>query len=289
MAESLMRTPWWTSYFSFKPRKIDMVSSTLGSPTRTGWNRRSRAASFSIYFRYSLRVVAPTHRRVPLARAGLSILEASTAPSAAPAPTTVWSSSIKRIISPSAASTSFKTALSRSSNSPRYLAPAISAPISRATSRRFFKVSETSPSTIRCARPSTMAVLPTPGSPISTGLFFVRRESTWTMRRISSSRPMTGSNLPSRARSVRSRLNFSSAWYLSSGLGSVMRCSPLISFKTLNMESRVTPAWDNILAASPVFSSAIAKKICSMLTYSSFILVAWANASSSMALLLGEI
>ena len=44
-----------------------------------------------------------------------------------------------------------------------------------------------------------MAVLPTPGSPINTGLFLVRRESTWIVRRISSSRPMTGSSLPSRA------------------------------------------------------------------------------------------
>ena len=32
--------------------------------------------------------------------------------------------------------------------------------------------------TMRCASPSTMAVLPTPGSPMSTGLFFVRRDST---------------------------------------------------------------------------------------------------------------
>ena len=54
----------------------------------------------------------------------------------------------------------------------------------------------TSPSTMRCASPSTTAVLPTPGSPMSTGLFFVRRESTWTTRRISASRPMTGSSLP---------------------------------------------------------------------------------------------
>ena len=52
----------------------------------------------------------------------------------------------------------------------------------------------------RCAGPgpSTMAVLPTPGSPISTGLFLVRRDSTWMTRRISSSRPMTGSSLPCR-------------------------------------------------------------------------------------------
>ena len=56
-----------------------------------------------------------------------------------------------------------------------------------------------------------MAVLPTPGSPISTGLFFVRRLSTWTMRRISSSRPITGSILPASARAVRSTANLESA------------------------------------------------------------------------------
>jgi hypothetical protein len=60
--------------------------------------------------------------------------------------------------------------------------------------------------------PSAIAVLPTPGSPISTGLFFVRRESTWITRRISSSRPTTGSSLPCSAASVRSRPNLESAW-----------------------------------------------------------------------------
>ena len=54
-----MRTPWWTSYRSLSPRRIAIVSSTLGSPTYTGWKRRSRAASFSMYFWYSLSVVAP--------------------------------------------------------------------------------------------------------------------------------------------------------------------------------------------------------------------------------------
>ncbi len=53
-----------------------------------------------------------------------------------------------------------------------------------------------------------MAVLPTPGSPISTGLFLVLRLSTWMTRLISSSRPMTGSSLPSRAIAVRSRVYF---------------------------------------------------------------------------------
>ena len=79
---------------------------------------------------------------------------------------------------------------------------------------------------MRWARPSTIAVLPTPGSPIRTGLFLVRRERTWMTRRISSSRPMTGSSLPSSAACVRSRPNFSSDWYLSSGFWSVTRCGP---------------------------------------------------------------
>ena len=39
--------------------------------------------------------------------------------------------------------------------------------------------SGTSPRTMRWASPSTIAVLPTPGSPISTGLFFVLRDRIW--------------------------------------------------------------------------------------------------------------
>ena len=78
--------------------------------------------------------------------------------------------------------------------------------MSSATSSRFRSDSGTSPFTIRWARPSTIAVLPTPGSPISTGLFLVRRESTCITRRTSSSRPMTGSSFPFRASSVRFRV-----------------------------------------------------------------------------------
>ena len=66
-------------------------------------------------------------RSSPRASAGLSRLAASIAPSAAPAPTSVCSSSMKRMIWPCAASTSLSTALSRSSNSPRNFAPATSA------------------------------------------------------------------------------------------------------------------------------------------------------------------
>ena len=187
-----------------------MASSTEGSWTRTCWNRRSRAASFSMV-RYSFNVVAPTQCSSPRARAGLSILEASIAPSAAPAPTSVWISSIKRMISPWRFSTSFNTAFRRSSNSPLYLAPAIRAPISRATTCLPCSVSGISPEIILWASPSTIAVLPTPGSPMSTGLFLVRRLSTWITRRTSSSRPITGSSLPCLAKSVRFRAYFSRA------------------------------------------------------------------------------
>ena len=188
------------------------MSVTDGSPTKIGWKRRSSAASFSICLRYSSSVVAPTARSSPRASIGLRRLPALTAPSAAPAPTIVCSSSMKRMIRPSADWISFSTAFSRSSNSPRYFEPARSAPMSSAQTRLPLRPSGTSPATMRCASPSTIAVLPTPGSPIRTGLFFVRRDSTWITRRTSSSRPITGSSLPSSAAAVRSRPNFSSAW-----------------------------------------------------------------------------
>ena len=206
-----MRTPWCCSYFSFRPRRIEIVSSTVGSETNTGWKRRASAASFSTCFLYSSSVVAPMQCSSPRASAGLSRFDASMAPSALPAPTRVCISSMNRMMPPSDDVTSCSTALSRSSNSPRYFAPAISAPMSSASSFLSCRLSGTSPLTMRCARPSTMAVLPTPGSPISTGLFLVRRDSTWMVRRISSSRPITGSILPSRAAWVRSRAYFLSA------------------------------------------------------------------------------
>ena len=169
------------------------------------------------------------------------MLPASIAPSAAPAPTMVCSSSTNVITSPAASVISLSTAFSRSSNSPRYFAPAIIEPMSRAIRRLSLRPSGTSPSAIRRASPSTMAVLPTPGSPISTGLFFVRRESTWMTRRISSSRPMTGSILPSRARAVRSCPYFSSAAKFCSGSGLVTRWLPRTSFKANSNSSLPMP------------------------------------------------
>ena len=171
-----------------------MVSSTVGSSTITGWKRRSRAASFSIYFLYSSRVVAPIQCSSPLARSGFNRFPASMEPSVFPAPTILWISSIKRIISPSDFLTSSRTAFSLSSNSPLYFAPAMRDPISSAKIFLFFKDSGTSPFAIRCASPSTAAVFPTPGSPIKQGLFFCFRERIRIMFRISSSLPIMGSN-----------------------------------------------------------------------------------------------
>src|SRR5258708_3534242 len=89
--------------------------------------------------RYSSRVVAPTARSSPRASIGFSMFAASTAPSAAPAPTIVCSSSMKRINWPSAFLISPSTAFSRSSNSPRYFAPASRAPMSSAQTRFPFR------------------------------------------------------------------------------------------------------------------------------------------------------
>ena len=157
-----------------------------------------------MYFRYSLRVVAPMHEISPRDSAGLRMLAASSDPSAEPAPISEWISSMKTIRSRLSRS-SFKIPLSRSSNCPRYLVPATINDKSRATMRRAARKIGTWPSMIRCASPSTMAVLPTPGSPKRIGLFLVRRDRIWTMRSTSASRPISGSKEPSAASAVRSR------------------------------------------------------------------------------------
>ena len=87
-----------------------------------------------MYFRYSFSVDAPTHCSSPRASAGLSMLDASIAPSAAPAPTSVCSSSMNRMMFLFCA-ISLMTALSRSSNWPRYLVPAMTAAMSSESTR----------------------------------------------------------------------------------------------------------------------------------------------------------
>ena len=104
--------------------------------------------------------------------------------------------------------TSAITFFKRSSNSPRYLLPATIADISR--DKTFFLRSGagTSPLAILSARPSTMAVFPTPGSPIRHGLFLLLRRTIWISLSISSFLPITGSSLFFFASAVKSRLYF---------------------------------------------------------------------------------
>ena len=188
---------------------------------------------------------------------GFSRLAASMDPPSpvAPAPTTVCSSSMNstiRPVSPSlAALTSASTLFRRSSNSPRYLAPATREAMSRAISLVERSGAGTSPFTMRWARPSTMAVLPTPGSPIRTGLFLVRRHRTRMVRRISSSRPMTGSSLAARA--VRSSPYLARASICWSPVSeSTGRPPPAarISSRARVRDARVTPASSHAAATS---------------------------------------
>ncbi len=178
------------------------------------WNRRSSAPSFSMYLRYSSIVVAPMHWISPRDSAGLSTLAASIAPSAPPAPTSVCSSSMNRM-----------TLLGAPDLVHDGLDALLELPAVLRAGHHHRQVQDDDPPVVQDLRhvvarrssgasPSTIAVLPTPASPSSTGLFFVRRQSTCITRSISSSRPMTGSSLPSRARSVRSRPKLSSAGVL---------------------------------------------------------------------------
>mmetsp|Transcript_2127 Transcript_2127/g.6346 ORF Transcript_2127/g.6346 Transcript_2127/m.6346 type:complete len:225 (+) Transcript_2127:1769-2443(+) len=224
---------------------MEMVSITVGWSTRTCWKRLSNAASFSIYFRYSSRVVAPMQRSSPRASIGFKRLPASIAPSVFPAPTTVWISSMKRMTFPSADVTSFRTAFKRSSNSPLYFAPAINEPMSSAISLRPCSDVGTSFATILCARPSAMAVLPTPGSPSRTGLFFVRLDKIWMVRLISSSRPITGSSFFSRAAAVRSRPYLFSASKVPSGVFVVTFFPARISLTAFSRAEKVSPVFVN--------------------------------------------
>ena len=176
---------------------MSLVTSGVGSLTTTRWNRRINARSFSKLFRYSSQVVEATTFKSPLVSAGLSMLARSfeLLPPAAPAPCIMCASSINMIVLPcfvSACSTSLK----RSSKSPRYFEPASIAPISKLYILYSCRNSGTSFCSILYASPSAIAVLPTPGSPTISTLFFERRPSASARLSISSPRPIIGSTLP---------------------------------------------------------------------------------------------
>jgi hypothetical protein len=89
----------------------------------------------------------------------------------------------------------------RSSNCPLYLVPATRLAKSKVTTRLPNRILETSSLYDACAKPSAIADFPTPGSPISSGLFFFDLKSDRHVQFLS--RPTT-SNFPSSAISVKS-------------------------------------------------------------------------------------
>mmetsp|Transcript_2812 Transcript_2812/g.7161 ORF Transcript_2812/g.7161 Transcript_2812/m.7161 type:complete len:306 (+) Transcript_2812:1759-2676(+) len=226
-------------------------------------------------FRYSSMVVAPMTWSSPRDSAGFKMLAASIAPPLSPpppAPTSVWISSIIKITPPSACCASFTTFLRRSSNSPRYFVPERSIPRSSSTTRLPCNISGTSPTAILYARPSAMAVFPTPGSPISTGLFFWRRARIWMVRSSSAARPTSGSMDPSAAAFVKSRPNSSSVAALPSPLpplcatetsgGSSFSWSSFWSSSGTFVGS--TLSFSKIFTALPPSSLISARRMCAM-------------------------
>ncbi len=244
-------TPWCSSNRDFSPRRICTVWSTDGSTTSIFWKRRDSAASFSKMPRYSVKVVAPIHLSAPDDSAGLSrLLASSVPPDAAPAPISVWISSMNRIAFGLSLS-DFSTPLRRCSKSPRYLVPASSAPMSSEYTTDRARMSGTSPLVMRHASPSAIAVLPTPASPTSNGLFLRRRHSTCTTRSTSCSRPISGSILPALASAFRFWVNCSSGLSLPSPASPSGLLSPCLAgsawslrmpwLMKLTTSSRVTP------------------------------------------------
>ena len=172
---SRIRTLWCFSSAGTTPRIITIHTGSEGSSTLTSWKRRASAGSFSKYFLYSDHVVAAIVRSSPRASAGLSRFAASLCPAAPPAPIMVCASSMKRMIGVGELFTSSISPRSRFSNSPFTPAPAWRSARSRVRRVTPRNTGGTSPWTMRMAKPSTTAVLPTPASPTSIGLFCRRR------------------------------------------------------------------------------------------------------------------
>ena len=169
-------------------------------------------------------------------------------------------------------------ALSLSSNSPLYFVPAINPPISNTAITLFLRLSGISPLIILCASPSAIAVLPTPGSPINTGLFLVLLDNTCITRLISSSLPITGSSFPFLAASVKLIVYFSRVFILSSGFWSTILLLPLISLIALLIFFSSILLLANIFLKEYPACSTAPKSKCSVETYSSPIFLAISKA-----------
>ena len=148
----------------------------------------------------------------------------------------------------------------RFSKSPRYLVPESKEPISRAYTGVSFKISGTAPSLILAAKPSTIAVLPTPGSPTSRGLFFFLRHNTCITRFTSSARPINGSICFCLARAIKSRVYFARAFSCCSFRLCSLCCGALIAVTSSTINSLSTPCCNNRETQKALLSSIIAIK-----------------------------
>ena len=144
----------------------------------------------------------------PRANAGLRILAISKDPSLEPVPIIVCISSINNIIL-ECSSISFIKFFILSSNSPLNFVPDNKEDKSRDNKVNISIPSGTCFSMILLLIPSAIAVLPTPGSPIKIGLFFVLLDKICIALLISASLPIMGSTLFFFDKSVRSKVYFS--------------------------------------------------------------------------------
>ncbi len=125
----------------------------------------------------------------------------------------------------------------------------------------FFKISGTLPSLILLAKPSIIAVLPTPGSPTNTGLFLVRRDKILITRSISRSRPMTGSIFLLVFLSVKFVVNssrpeiFCLAFFgVRNGSGGVMGLSDSVISSICDIKSDISSILGKRLVLAKIFS-----------------------------------
>ena len=195
-------TLWCSSKRVFRPFKISTVCSTEGSTTSTFWKRRDSAASFSKMPRYSVKVVAPMHFICTAAERGLQQVagvERATAGSAGADQRVDLVDEQDRV--------RLVLQLLQHALQPLLeVAAVLGAGQQRAHVQRIHRrIGQDFRHVLlgdAPGQPSAMAVLPTPASPTSSGLFLRRRHSTWITRSTSCSRPISGSILPSRRQLV---------------------------------------------------------------------------------------
>ncbi|MPM73940.1 hypothetical protein SDC9_120925 [bioreactor metagenome] len=147
------------------------------------------------------------------------------------------------------------------------------------TSRFSLNSKGTSPMAMRCASPSAIAVFPTPGSPIKTGLFLVFRLRMRITSLISPSRPITGSSFCFCAKATRSLAYLLSASYVSSGLSPVTRAAPRTVLSAVKKSCSLIVKRLNRAFTIRSGDDIRPMKRCSTERYSSFILSAILPAS----------